>query len=91
MSHIFTISLAETANRAETEQRQDATKKNQLCQILFLYYKEGLVSSNLNSKIFRFHSAHSIVGVYLQLTDQYSHTQFIIGRSQRSDSRHGNF
>ena len=26
--------------------------------ILFLYYEESLVSSNLNSKLFRFHSAH---------------------------------
>ena len=29
--------------------------------ILFLYYEESLVSSNLNSKLFRFHSAHSIL------------------------------
>ena len=28
--------------------------------ILFLYYAESLVTSNLNSKLFRFHSAHSI-------------------------------
>ena len=34
----------ETANRAETEQRQDATKK-----ILISYYEESLESSNLNS------------------------------------------
>ena len=26
--------------------------------ILFLYYEESLLSSNLNSKLFRFHSAH---------------------------------
>ena len=26
--------------------------------ILFLYYEESLVSSNLNSKLFWFHSAH---------------------------------
>ena len=29
--------------------------------ILFLYYEESLVSSNLNSKLFRFHSAHPTV------------------------------
>ena len=45
------LSIAETANRAETLQRQDATKK-----ILFLYYEESLVSSNLNWKLLWFHS-----------------------------------
>ena len=35
-------SLAETAHKAET--------------ILLLYYEESLISSNLNSKLFRFHS-----------------------------------
>ena len=33
-------------------------KKFLIEPILFLYYKESLVSSNLNSKLFRFHSAH---------------------------------
>ena len=33
-------------------------KKISIGPILFLYYEEGLVSSNLNSKSFRFHSAH---------------------------------
>ena len=35
--------------------RQDATKKNSKGPILFLYYEESLVSSNLNSELFRFH------------------------------------
>ena len=34
---------------------QYATKKNVIGPILFLYYKESLVSSNLNSKLFWFH------------------------------------
>ena len=33
-------------------------KKISMGPILFLYYKESLVSTNLNSKLFRFHSAH---------------------------------
>ena len=41
---------------------------NNLCfliwPILFLYYNESLVSSNLNSKLFRFHCAHPNVGKY---------------------------
>ena len=54
------LSLAETANRAETEQRQDATKKI-IEPILFLYYEESLLSSNLNSKLLRFHCAHPTI------------------------------
>jgi hypothetical protein len=30
--------------------------------ILFLYYEESLVSSNLNSKLLRFHCAHPNLG-----------------------------
>ena len=51
------FSSAEPANRAEPEQRQDAT----VDKILFLYYEESLVSSNLNSKLLSFHCAHPIV------------------------------
>ena len=51
------LSLAETANKAETEQHQVATKKI-IRPILFLYYEESLASSNLNSKLLRFHCAH---------------------------------
>ena len=49
----------ETANRAETEHRQEATFFL-IGPILFLYYEESLVSSNLNSKqlISRFHGVH---------------------------------
>ena len=43
------------ANRAETLQRQDAKKKKSIGPILFLYYEESLVASNLNPKLFRFH------------------------------------
>ena len=39
---------------AETEQRQDA-KKKKIGPILFLNDEESLVSSNLNSKLLRFH------------------------------------
>ena len=35
--------ISETANRAETLQRQDATKRKFLGPILFLYYEESLV------------------------------------------------
>ena len=61
------LSLAETANRAETEQRQDATKKILIGPILFLYYEESLVSSNLNSNLFMFHCAHPNVGSKIHL------------------------
>ena len=37
-------------------QRQDATKKTLIEPILSLYYEECLASSNLNSKLLRFHS-----------------------------------
>ena len=50
---------------AETEQRQDATKKNLIGPIIFLYYEESLASSNLNSKLLRFHCAHPNVSTYL--------------------------
>ena len=33
-------------------------KKNSIKPILFLYYEESLVSSNLNSKLLRFHCSH---------------------------------
>ena len=33
-------------------------KKNSIGPILFLYYEESLVSSNLNSKQLMFHGAH---------------------------------
>ena len=49
----FPHSITETANRAENLQRQDTTKKNLMGPILFLYYEESLVSSNLNSKLLR--------------------------------------
>ena len=43
---------------AVTEQRQDATTKILIGPILFLYSKESLVSSSLNSNLHRFHCAH---------------------------------
>ena len=52
------LSLAETANRTETEQHQDAAFFFSIKPILFLYYEESLVSLNLNSKLLRFHCAH---------------------------------
>ena len=51
------VALSEPANRAETELRQGATIFF-IGPILFLYYEESLASSNLNSKLLRFHSAH---------------------------------
>ena len=57
--------VAETANRAETEQCQEATKI--IGPILFLYYEESLVSSNLNSsKLLRFHCAHPNTHIYFK-------------------------
>ena len=46
------------------EQRQDATKKI-IRPILFLYYEESLVSSNLNSNLLRFHCAHPNVNIVI--------------------------
>ena len=37
-------------------------KKKLIEPILFLYYEESLVSSNLNSNLLRFHCAHPNVG-----------------------------
>ena len=42
-------------SETETEQRQDTTKKILAGPVLFLYYEESLVLSNLNSELFRFH------------------------------------
>ena len=36
-------------------------QKKLIGPVLFSYYEESLVSSNLNSKLFRFHSAHPTV------------------------------
>ena len=58
-------SLAETANRAETLHHQDATKKILVGSILFFYHEESLVSSNLNSKLPRFHSFRTNVPMYI--------------------------
>ena len=44
--------------QAENQHRQGATKKKSIRLILFLYFEESLVSSNLNSKQLRFHGAH---------------------------------
>ena len=45
------------AKRAETEQHQKKKKKI-IEPILFLSYEEYMLSSNLNSKLRRFHCAH---------------------------------
>ena len=47
--------------RQPTGQRQSNVRtqqKNLIRPILFLYYEESLVSSNLNSKLLRFHCTH---------------------------------
>ena len=47
--------------RQPTGQRQSNVRTQQkklIGPIVFLYYEESLVSSNLNSKLLRFHSAH---------------------------------
>ena len=53
------------------EQHQDATKKNYIGPILFLYYEECLVLSNLNSKLFRFHCVRPNVDVKKWFPDAY--------------------
>ena len=62
--HIIEVRLAaliaETANRAETLQSQDAKKKI-MGPILFSYYVESLVL-NLNSKPLWFHSVRPNIG-----------------------------
>ena len=40
-------------------------KKNLIGPILFSYYEESLVSSNLNSKQLKFHGAHPNLPTYL--------------------------
>ena len=51
-------SYTETANRTGTSQ------KNSIGSILFLYYEEILVSSNLNSKLFRFYCVRPNVYIF---------------------------
>ena len=46
------------ANRAESQQSQEATFFFSILPILFLCQQESLVSSNLNSKQLMFHGAH---------------------------------
>ena len=43
-------------------------KKNSIRPILFIYYEESLVSSNLNSKLLRFHCAHPNLHISLLKT-----------------------
>ena len=50
-----------------TEQRQDAKKTNLIGPILFLYYEESLVSSNLNLKTNFFYCVRPNVLTYLSL------------------------
>ena len=58
------LSSTETANRAENLQCQDSTNFFLMGPICFLYYKESLVSSNLNSKLLWFHSVRpNVYGV----------------------------
>ena len=52
-----------TANRAQTQQHQNATKKIRSGQ----FYGEILVSSNLNSKLFCFHCVRPSVGTHRNL------------------------
>ena len=42
-------------------------RKISIGPILFLYYEESLVSSNLNSKQLRFHGAHPNVDTIMEL------------------------
>ena len=51
--------------------------------ILFLYYEESLVSSNLNSKQLRFHGAHPNFGTKIVLT--YCEKNFFSPIYQKSD------
>ena len=51
-------------------QSQDATKKKLMGPILFLYYEESLVSSNLNSKLLWFHSVRPNLGTTERSRDQ---------------------
>ena len=62
----------------ESQQNRDratsgCNKKNLIRPILFLYYEESLVSSNLNSNLLRFHCAHpnlhTCSTIYLFRTD----------------------
>ena len=41
------------------------SNKKSIWPILFLYYEETLVSSNLNSNLLRFHCAHSNLSTYI--------------------------
>ena len=49
--------------RQPTGQRRN--KKNSIGPILFLYYEESLVSSNLNSNLLRFHCAHPTLHTWI--------------------------
>ena len=49
-------------------------QKNSIRPILFLYYEESLVSSNLNSKQPRFHDAHPSLGSYVDAKMKWART-----------------
>ena len=54
--------------RQPTEQRKSNVRTQQIKSIrpiLFLYYEESLVSSNLNSNLLRFHCAHPNVNIVI--------------------------
>ena len=77
--------LSETANRAETLQSQDATNFFLLGPILFSYYEESLVSSNLNSKLLQFHSVkpnlHANLFAHLRKSKRNNHQ---VGRKREN-------
>ena len=62
-------------------QRHDAAKKNLMGPILFSYYEESLVSSNLNSKLFRLHCVRPNVtpvpSKLSQVVDPYVEPQIV--------------
>ena len=68
-------------------------KKKSIVPILFLYYEESLVSSNLNSNLLRFHCAHPTVLTYLIYINTYlcfkMHTHTIVAFRKCSDWRNG--
>ena len=52
--------LSQPTGQRQSNVRTQQKKKYLIRPILFLYYEESLVSSNLNSKLLRFHCAHPI-------------------------------
>ena len=63
---ILTLQFSWDSQQGRNLATSGRNKKNSIGPILFLYYEESLVSSNLNSKLFRFHCVRPNLHFYFR-------------------------